>query len=88
MRSDIPVPNEGERPTAYADRLGSWYTSIVSPQHKKEFGQYLTPQPVADYMAGLFEPRENIVRILDPGSGAGVLTCAACEHLASEKRND
>ena len=86
MRSDIPVPSEGERPTAYADRLGSWYASIVSPKHKKEFGQYLTPQPVADYMAGLFEPRENIVRILDPGAGAGVLTCAVCEHLASEKR--
>jgi len=86
MRSDIPEPHLGERPTAYADRLGAWYATIVSPEHKKEFGQYLTPEPVADYMAGLCDTQADIIRILDPGSGTGVLTCAVCEHLASIKR--
>ncbi len=47
------------------------------------FGQYLTPLAVAYYMAGLYHPPERAeIRLLDPGAGAGVLSCAVCEVLA------
>jgi adenine-specific DNA-methyltransferase len=82
-RPQIPAPNEAESPALYADRIGQLYAARVSNQHKKQFGQYLTPPEVARFMA-----RQSAIssaaklRILDPGAGAGVLSCALCEALA------
>jgi len=70
--SNIPQPLLNERPTEYADRVGRWYASSVTEPHKKKYGQYLTPIPVADFMASLVDPRREEVRILDPGAGTGV----------------
>jgi len=80
--SEIPDPLPGERPTAYADRAGRWYAERVAPAHKKEYGQYLTPAPLANFMASHLAPDKASVRILDPGAGAGVLACAVAEHFA------
>lgn len=76
-------PQEDERPAAYAERLGRWYASLTSAEHKKQLGQYFTTVPVADFMAGLCHAKHEMPRILDPGAGAGVLACAVCEHLAA-----
>lgn len=78
-----PVPHNGESPGAFADRAGSWYATMATEEHKKGLGQYLTPLAVADFMAGLAVAGADLVRILDPGAGAGVLCCALCESLAS-----
>lgn len=83
MRSIVPPDaSDNERPTAYADRIGRWYAARVSQEHKKRFGQYLTPVQVADFMVGLCEIQGDMISILDPGAGAGVLACAAAERLA------
>lgn len=71
-----------DTPTAYADRMGEWYASQTSDNHKTEHGQYLTPQAVAHFMAGMFNVHGPIVRVLDPGAGSGILSCAICEELA------
>ena len=47
----MPVPQDGERPTVYADRVGAWYVGQKSDEHRKAYGLYLTPVPVADFMA-------------------------------------
>jgi adenine-specific DNA-methyltransferase len=83
---EIPNPLPGERPTAYADRAGRWYAERVSPAHKKEYGQYLTPPPLANFMASHLTPDKSSVRILDPGAGAGVLACAVAEHFAQSPK--
>jgi adenine-specific DNA-methyltransferase len=83
-RPHVPLPNEGERPTAYADRVGRWYASWTSSERKKHFGQYLTPLETAHFMAELVEPQNKDLRILDPGAGTGVLSCALLERLASK----
>jgi adenine-specific DNA-methyltransferase len=75
--------DEGERISAYADRIGRSYLSQSTLAHRKRLGQYLTPLPVADYMASLCDVDKHAIRILDPGAGTGVLTCAVCERLAS-----
>lgn len=85
LPSGIPAPDINERPTCYADRAGVWYSSFAASGHKKQFGQYLTPVEVADFMASLVTVRRKVIRILDPGSGTGILACAVCEYLASQK---
>ena len=51
-----------------------------------EFGQFLTPAPVADFMASLFTPLPDKVRLLDAGAGAGALTSALVSRLCEIKR--
>src|SRR5271165_6442753 len=46
-----------------------------------DLGQFLTPAPVADFMASLFAPLPKVVRLLDAGAGAGSLTSAFVSHL-------
>ena len=81
----MPVPSEGERPTVYADRVGEWYAARKSDRHRREHGLFLTPVPVADFMAGRIKAGRRKLRILDPAAGAGVLCCAAVEALVSRK---
>ena len=79
----MPVPAQGERPAAYADRVGEWYVASQSDGHRKEHGLYLTPVPAADFMAGRIDKAGPELRILDPAAGAGVLSCAAVEALVA-----
>ena len=79
----VPAPREGERPAVYADRIGEWYAARKSARHRKEHGLFLTPVPVAEFMAGRVKAAGRELRILDPAAGAGVLCCAAVEALVS-----
>ena len=85
-RHGIPGAVWNERPTVYADRVGDWCLSSASLEHRKRYGQYLTPVVVADFMASFVAPRSGAVRILDPGAGSGTLSCALAEHLVSQKK--
>src|SRR3989338_1571437 len=50
-------------------------------KRKSQFGQFLTPERTARYMAGLFYPTTNSVcRLLDPGAGIGSLSSAFLER--------
>jgi len=82
----MPEPDTDERPANYADRVGQWYSASISPTYKKQFGQYFTPVEVADFMAALLTTRNRPTRLIDPGAGTGVLACAACEYLVSQKK--
>lgn len=81
------VPFEMELPSEYADRLGIYYTKQVTQKHKKESGQFFTPTPIAHLMASFCDLTGNILRILDPGCGTAVLTCALIEHLTEQNNN-
>ncbi len=72
-----------ESPCEYADQIGREYCKSKSIAHKKEFGQYLTPLSATQFMAGLYQaPDKDTIRVLDPGAGTGVLSCALLERLA------
>jgi adenine-specific DNA-methyltransferase len=61
--------------------------AISAPRQRQgELGQFLTPVPVAAFMASLFGPLPGMVRLLDAGAGAGALTAAFVSRLC--KRND
>ena len=46
----------------------------LSPERQQQWEQFLTPMPVAEQAAGLFTPTDAPVRILDLGSGSGILS--------------
>ena len=79
----MPGPRKGERPTAYADRIGEWYAARRSDRHRKDHGLFLTPVAAADFMAGQITTEAQNVRVIDPAAGAGILCCAAVEALVS-----
>jgi adenine-specific DNA-methyltransferase len=54
-------------------------------QRQGELGQFLTPAPVAAFMASLFGPLPDVVRLLDAGAGAGALTGAFVSRLCKKK---
>lgn len=63
---------------------------IVCKEHLKSersrIGQFLTPAPIAHFMASLFQRDVKDVQILDAGAGAGVLSAAAVETFISQRK--
>lgn len=54
-------------------------------QNQRRYAQYMTPAPIARFMAGLFpRPQEQELRLLDPGAGLGSLSCALFERFSAE----
>lgn len=74
------------RPTNQADRSGAAYANVVDADHRKSHGLYLTPVAVADFMAGQVTVTGDVIRVLDPAAGAGILLCALVEALASRQK--
>ena len=59
--------------------------AISAPRQRQgELGQFFTPAPVADFMASLFGPLPNVVRLLDAGAGTGALTAAFVSRLCEK----
>ena len=44
-------------------------------------GQFMTPAPVARFMASLFQSTSGDIRLLDPGAGVGSLTAAFVDRV-------
>ncbi len=74
-------PKEQELPSHFADQLGLTYASSVTQQHKKENGQFFTPIEIAELMASYSEFDGDSIRILDPGCGTAILSCALIERI-------
>jgi len=74
-------PFENEKPSAFADRVGAYYTSKVTNEHKKNLGQYFTPLPIAKFIGEFAESTCEIVKILDPGCGIGILSISMAEDF-------
>ena len=76
---DVPVPAENSSPLEYAEVLGGAYLSFSNHNHRKNGGHYQTPAVIANFMAGYSSYAEPHMRVLDPGSGTGILSAAVCE---------
>ena len=56
-------------------------SSKLSIKQRSELGQFLTPAPIARFMARQFSNLVGHVSLLDPGAGVGSLTTAFVEQL-------
>lgn len=61
-------------------------STALDPVDRAEFGQYLTPAPVAQQLAAMLTPLHGEVRILDPGAGIGSLAAALIRQLLRQEQ--
>lgn len=55
----------------------------LNPETQAELGQFMTPKPIASFMASLFQQTDSPITLLDPGAGVGGLTAALIQHSLS-----
>ncbi|HTV54290.1 MAG TPA: Eco57I restriction-modification methylase domain-containing protein [Terriglobia bacterium] len=66
-----------------ADALRLQVAPQLAPKRKAALGQFMTPLPVARFMASLFPPAIlQTCRLLDAGAGVGALSCAFLDRWA------
>lgn len=58
----------------------------LDPTRRSQLGQFLTPTPIADYMASLFRNWPAHVLLLDPGAGIGSLTEAFAQQFSARAK--
>jgi tRNA1(Val) A37 N6-methylase TrmN6 len=68
----------------YADSVRRVITPGIALKRKSALGQFMTPAPVARFMASLFPPSAiTTCTLLDAGAGVGALTCAFLDRWAA-----
>ena len=72
-------------PLANAENLRRALRHESNADHQAQLGQFLSPMPIAEFMASLFPAIAGDVRLLDPGAGIGSLTAAFVEEACSRK---
>ncbi|MCY4101528.1 MAG: Eco57I restriction-modification methylase domain-containing protein [Rhodobacteraceae bacterium] len=75
-----------KRQGIYAETVDLYSADVATktdPQKRSELGQFMTPIPIARFMANLFSDVSGDLRILDPGAGVGSLTAALAEFLCN-----
>jgi tRNA1(Val) A37 N6-methylase TrmN6 len=67
----------------HADSIRRSVATGITLKHKSALGQFMTPAPVACFMASLFPPSTlQTCVLLDAGAGVGALTCAFLDRWA------
>ena len=57
------------------------YLSTMDKSEYKRIGQFFTSKDTAHFMSNLYFPQKDILNILDPGAGTGILSAALLERL-------
>ena len=70
----------------YSVRLAQLHRSAYRVDVRKSKGQIFTPGTVSRFMAELISIESSQIRLLDPGSGTGILIAAFCEHLVKNAK--
>ena len=79
-------PEDGERPSAFAERMGKLYASMSTAGSKKTKGQFFTPLSISRFMGSLAKSPRVEISVLDPGCGCGILSSCLIENLALNHR--
>src|SRR6266852_4122900 len=82
---DTPTISPDLSPIEVCQVVGEWYIAHTRDARRHEAGQFFTSPIVARYMANLAGTLHNPVRVLDPGAGVGILSCAICEFAVVQR---
>lgn len=80
-------PIYGEAPSCFAERVGAIYSANSTQKEKKDKGQFFTPYNIAQFMGSIASsPKNSTIRILDPGCGCLILSCALIECITTNNK--
>ncbi len=74
-------PGEDTKLVEYVELIGLDASRRIERAQRSRMGQFLTPAPVAELMAAMFETDRPAIRLLDAGAGIGILTAAFVEEF-------
>ncbi len=83
--SDPPTILPDFSPIEVCQIVGDWYVAHSDDARRREAGQFFTPPIVARYMANAAGALDDQARVLDPGAGVGILSCAICESALVQR---
>lgn len=72
-------------PVQFCEKQANSFILKSSSKERKARGQFFTPAAVAKFMANFAEYQKDTLRVLEPGAGVGILSCAVCEAAAKRK---
>jgi adenine-specific DNA-methyltransferase len=73
-------------PAEQADIYRLEVSRKLNPKKRGALGQYLTPLPVASFMASLFgDALKSDIVLLDPGAGTGTLTASFIQEMRTRR---
>lgn len=76
LPKDASAIDQGDALLETVDLLRLDAARRLNPDQQMEMGQFMTPSPVAQLMASMFEGGGRSVRLLDAGAGVGSLVAA------------
>lgn len=73
--------------TTFAHEAGRASAAALTKEEQKSWGQFMTPPAIATFMARrlVADVDRDVVRILEPASGAGILAAAVVEELLANQ---
>ena len=71
--------------SAHVDYLRLDLSARTNDKHRSEYGQFLTPSPIARFMGQMSSVNRSKMRILDPGAGVGALSSSLVIELLNRK---
>lgn len=72
----------------FVERASIHINEISAAKEKKEKGQYFTSGSIAEFMAARVNLKKDTIKILDPGSGTGMLTAALVSRIIKEGKKN
>jgi adenine-specific DNA-methyltransferase len=92
VEQESQIRDHKQLPTQLLDRADALRREMaphVAPKQKSALGQFMTPSPVARFMASLFPSATlQTCHLLDAGAGVGALSCAFLDRWASGEELD
>jgi adenine-specific DNA-methyltransferase len=79
----LDIEQNGLTSLEAADRMRLDVSPTLDVTRRRKLGQFMTPAPVATFMARMFETLPEQVRLLDAGAGIGSLTAALVHEVCS-----
>ncbi|ASJ51922.1 BsuBI/PstI family type II restriction endonuclease [Bacillus cereus] len=79
---------EGNDLLRFVEKASIHINEISAATEKKEKGQYFTSSSIAEFMAERINITKDTIKILDPGSGTGMLTAAFVARIIKEGRKN
>src|SRR5271154_946488 len=75
-----------ELPSLAAEISGQLACKALEAGYRAIRGQYFTPRNTAAFLAGMFETKNDDLRLLDAGAGVGALSAAFVEEMLGRSK--